>query len=84
MRKEILMMGLAGLLGCFEKKYDISRVDENIELTKPVGCETVKDVRYEYGYSAYSYQILCSDKEGNLTLYNRNTVSDNWQNIRVR
>lgn len=62
-----MMMGLVGLLGTgCEDKYDVSRVEQNIELIKPAGCETVKDIRYEHGHGT-SYQLLCSDKDGKLT-----------------
>mgnify|MGYP001598529791 CR=1 FL=1 len=83
MRKEIMMLGLAGLLGC-EDNYDVSRVEQNIELTKPTGCETIKDIRLERGNSASYYQILCNDKEGNLTLYHRFSQDEAWQKINVR
>ena len=47
MRTEIMVLGLAGLLGVgCNPKYDVSNVDLKVELTKPEGCETVEDIRY--------------------------------------
>ena len=85
MRKEIMVLGLAGLLGTgCEDKYDVSRVEQNNELTKPAECETVKDIRLEKANNGYSYQLFCSDKDGNLMLYDRHTTVDTWRKITVK
>ncbi len=44
MRKEIMVLGLAGLLGCLEERTDVSRIDRNVTLTKPEDCYEVKDI----------------------------------------
>ena len=82
MRKEILMMGLAGLLGC--DKYDISQVQEDVALTKPAGCEMVKDIRLEQSLAGESYQFLCNDKEKNLVLFHRYTTEEVWHKISTK
>jgi len=80
-----MMAGLAGLLGTgCEDKYDVSRVQQNIELTKPAECETVKDIRLEKAHHGNFYQLLCSNKDGNLMLYDRHTTVDTWQKITVK
>ena len=84
MKKELMVLSLVGLLGCVEAKNDIHRTDQNIEYVKPMGCETVKDIRLELGHvSSRHYQVLCSDKDGNLTLYHRYERTAAWEKITV-
>ena len=82
MRKEVMMMGLAGLFSC--DKYNISQVHGDVVLTKPVECETVKDIQLEQSYAGDSYKLLCNDKEGNLVLYHRFTIEEVWHKISTK
>ncbi len=82
MRKGLIMIGLAGLLGCDER--DVSRIDENVNLTRPKDCYAIKDIRYEAGQYSRYYQVLCSDREEKLILYNREVGKDGWQKIKVK
>ena len=86
MEYKIMALGLAGILaaGCDDRT--VSTIGENVNLTRPEGCETVKDVRYNssaYGYCRY--QILCSNsKDEKLTLYDRFCNNESWRKIEVR
>ena len=92
MRKEIMMLGLVGLIGCDElrPKSDVSQVEENVILTKPADCEELKDLRYRtinYDHvpgQTIEYQVKCLDKEGNVSLYVRTDTSDSWRKITVK
>lgn len=72
--------GLAGLLGACNET-DVSKVDEPVMLTKPEGCATVKDIRYEFTTGHSEYQVLCSDKNNQLVLYRRGTISNAWRPV---
>lgn len=82
MRKELMMMGLVGILGCTEKKYDVSRVGKTIEIAKPEACEIVKDIRLEHTFGYY--QLKCADKDENIILYERGLYDDSWTKITVK
>ncbi|GEM_PF-4096161 len=79
MRKELMVLGLVGLLGC--EKREISAVGENVTLTKPEGCYKTEDIRLEH---PGLYQVLCRDEEGNLTLYSRGRYNTEWDKITVK
>ncbi len=86
MMKKIGLIGLLGVAavsgsGC--TKNDISKIGEDVKITRPENCATVQDLRYEFGYANRDYQILCKDKSGNLALYRRDRSEDSWTKIYV-
>ncbi len=84
MRKEIMILGLVGLVGC-EERTDVSRVDRNVNLTKPEDCYEVKDINCSEGsQNECRYQVLCTDANGKLTLYDRHCTAEGWRKINVK
>ncbi|MDI6737447.1 MAG: hypothetical protein QME12_02925 [Nanoarchaeota archaeon] len=83
MKKLLAALGLAVMVaGC--DKTNVSTVGENEVLTKPVGCETVKDIRFYTGSRGFhGYQLLC-EQDGGLVLYTRGKDSGAWTGISVR
>lgn len=86
MRTEIMALGLAGILGIGCDNKDVSSVSENVNLTKPEGCEIEKDIRhYESAYGFCSYQVICGNsKNDKLTLYERTCTAEGWKKIELR
>lgn len=94
MRKEIMMLGLTGLIyaGCdeFKPKSDVSKVEGSVNLIKPEDCEKVEDIRYNtlvydsVPGNTIQYHVLCSDKEKNLILYVRCDTDDSWRKVTVK
>lgn len=82
MKKAILTSILAGALalGACAPKYDVSKVSENVKLTKPQDCQTVKDIRYVTVQGGSSYQMLCINND-KLVLYDRAPSSTEWTKI---
>ena len=79
MRKEIMMIGLVGLLGC-EHNYTASKITEKVEIAKPEGCVKVLDFRYGRGH----YQFKCLDTNENTVLYDRDCFVDSWKQITIK
>ena len=83
MRKEIIILGLVGLLGC-EDNTPPSQVDRSVNLTKPEDCYEVKNINYSQGRGVCRYQVLCSDVKGELTLYDKSCFYEDWRKINVK
>lgn len=84
MKTILAALGLAALVaGCDTTKTNVSTVGENYVLTKPDGCETVKDIRYECGDSWCQYQLFC-EQDGGMVLYTRNKVLSEWTSFSVK
>lgn len=79
MKTILAVLGLAALVASCDKT-DVSKVGEDKLLTKPVGCETVKDIRYVH---SRIYQLLC-EQDGGMVLYSRNIDGSEWTSISVR
>ena len=86
MRKEIMALGIAGILGIGCDNRDVSSVSENVNLTKPEGCEIEKDIRHYESFGGFChYQILCGNfKNDKLTLYERTCTAEGWRKIELR
>ena len=84
MKKEIMMLGLVGLLGC--DKRNVSTVSQNVYLTRPEGCEIEKDIRFSESTRGYCrYQVLCGNsKDDTLTLYDRSCSAEAWRKIELK
>ena len=74
----IIAMGLAALVaaGCEEGQTNARSVGETITLTKPEGCEMIKDIRYDNNHDLC--QLLCVDSNYNLVLYSINQPERKW------
>ena len=86
MRKEMMVLGLAGLLGIGCENIDVSSVSENVNLTKPEGCEIEKDIRHYESFGGFChYQILCGNsKDDKLTLYERACTAEEWKKTELK
>ncbi len=78
-----VILGLVSLLSAGCTKNDVSVTNERVMLTMPDLCQTVKDLRLEYGYGYHEYQVLCSDSNGNLSLYHREVSDLSWKRIDI-
>ncbi|MBN2142954.1 hypothetical protein JW711_06525 [Candidatus Woesearchaeota archaeon] len=85
MRTTIAAAGLVALLGagCANAKHDVSKTGELIELTKPLDCAKVRDIRCEGTDGGFYYQLYCEDINGKMALYTRYRTSDQWTKITV-
>lgn len=79
----VAALGLALAAGCADHT-NISAVGENKVLTRPDGCEKVKDIRYQIvpGETYNVYQLLC-EQDGGLVLYSRDSTDEEWTSITV-
>ncbi|MBI4147219.1 hypothetical protein HY494_01050 [Candidatus Woesearchaeota archaeon] len=86
MRTEIMVLELAAMLGMGGDNKDVSSVSENLDLTKPEGCEIEKDIRHYESFGGFChYQILCGNsKNDKLTLYERTCTVEGWRKIELR
>lgn len=83
MKTLLATLGLAALVASCSDKTNVSTIGENKILTKPAGCETVKDIRYECYHGGCAYQLLC-EQDGGMVLYNRDSTEDEWTSISLR
>ena len=80
-------VGLAALAAGCGEKTDVSAVSSDfVVLTKPTGCEKVKDIRKnQWGPSAgeKEYQVFCV-QDGGEVLYSRISNDAEWTSITVK
>ncbi len=75
-------LGYAALTG---KLGNSAETSKGTSLTKPAGCETVKDIRYLDGHHDMDkgYQLLC-EEQGKTVLYTKGYNQGEWHRISVQ
>ena len=86
MKNKLMIVGLAGLMNssCVERQSDVSIVNEKVELSRPEGCYSLKDIRIDNGYGTCRYQILCRDADENVVLYDRSCSETTWKQVKIK